>query len=97
MFIAPRKPMASINKGSEKENSAEVKIPYKDIMESKAPAGIIKKDKALPIFLDALKTSSVSTPVVSLRSSDSRLPKEGALTTFLSFFFRFGIQLTITS
>jgi len=95
MFMAPRKPRAPINKGSEKENSAEVKIPYKDIMESKAPEGIIKKDKALPIFLDAIKTSSVSTPVVSLRSFDSRFPKEGASTT-ISFFFRFGIQFTTT-
>ena len=92
MFIAPRKPRAPINKGSEKENSAEVKIPYKDMMESKAPEGIIKKDKALPIFLDALKTSSVSTPVVSLRSSNSRV-RAGASTT-ISFFFRLGIQLT---
>ena len=95
MFIAPRKSRAPINKGSEKENSAEVKILYKDMMESKAPEGIIKKDKALPIFFDVLKTSSVSTPVVSLRSSESRLPKEGASTT-ISFFFRFGIQLTTT-
>ena len=93
MFIAPRKPRAPINKGSENENSAEVEIPYKDRRESKAPAGIIKKDKTLLIFSDALKTSSVSKPVVSLRSSNSRFPRAGASTT-ISFFLRFGILLT---
>jgi hypothetical protein len=71
MFIAPRKPRAPINKGSANENSIEVKIPYKDRREIKAPTGSIKKDKALPIFCDALKTSSASTLVVSLRSSNS--------------------------
>jgi len=71
MFIAPRKPRATINKGSENENSIDVKIPYKDRREIKAPTGSIKKDKALPIFCDALKTSSASALVVSLRSSNS--------------------------
>lgn len=93
MFIAPRKPRAPMNRGSENENFAEIKIPYKDKKENKIPAGIIRKDKALLIFSDALKTSSVSTPVVSVISSGSRLPNAGASTTIF-FFFCFDIQLT---
>jgi len=89
--MAPKKPRALINRGSENENSAEIRIPYRDRSESKAPAGIIKKDKALPIFPEALKTSRVSLPVVSLISSCSRRATAGAETT-IGFFFRFGIR-----
>jgi hypothetical protein len=78
--------MLATNKGSEKENVIDVKIPNRDRRESKAPVGITIKDKNLPIFSDALKTSKVSTPVVSLKSSNSRLPKAGASTTIFLFF-----------
>jgi hypothetical protein len=87
------KPTLATKKGSEKENVTDVKIPNRDRKESKKPVESIKKDKNLPIFSDTLKTSKVSTPVVSLRSSNSRLPKAGASTTIF-LFFRFNTQHT---
>jgi hypothetical protein len=90
MFKTPTKPTLVTNKGSEKENVTDVKIPNRDKRESKAPVGIIKRDKSSLIFSDILKTSRISTPVVSLKSSDFRLPKAGASTTIF-LLFRFDI------
>jgi len=94
MFIAPRKPRAPMNKGLEDKNCAEVRMPYTESRESSAPITIIRLDKRLPIFADALKTSRVSTSVVSFRSSSSRCLKPGAATTISFLFFFFGISTT---
>jgi len=86
-----------MNRGLENKNCADVKMLYTEKRESKAPTAIIKLDKRLPILADALKTSSVSTPVVSLRSSSSRRLNARAGTTIGSFFllfFFFGISPT---
>jgi hypothetical protein len=97
MFIAPRKPMAQRKRGLENVNSIEVKMPYTEKKKSKAPTGIIKPDKRLPIFPDALNTSNASFPVVSFRSTGFSYLK-GASTTisfvFFLFLFFFGISTT---
>jgi len=87
--MTPRKPRAPMDRGSENKNCVEVRIPYKEKRESKAPTAIIKIDKSLPTFSDALKTSSASTLVVSSRSASFRRLKDGEATTisFLFFFF----------
>jgi len=88
MFMTPRKPMTPIDRGSENKNGVEVRMPYKEKRESKAPTAIIKLDKSLPTFSDALKTSSASTLVVSSRSASFRFLKDGEATT-ISFLFLF--------
>lgn len=97
MFIAPRKPMAPTKRGLENVNSMEVRMPYTERRESKAPTVIIKPDKRPPIFSDTSKTLSASTPVVSFRSAGF-LDLKGAGTTisfvFFLFLFFFGISPT---
>ncbi len=90
--MAPRKPRAPMDRGSENRNGVEVRMPYKEKRESKAPTAIIKIDKSLPSFSDALKTSSASTPVVSFRSASFRRLKDGEATTVSFLFLFFGIS-----
>jgi len=91
MFMTPRKPRAPIDRGSENKNGVEVRMPYKEKRESKAPTAIIKLDKSLPTFSDALKMSSASTLVVSSRSASFRFLRDVAATT-ISFLFFFDIS-----
>ncbi len=67
---------------------------YTEKKESEAPRTNIRPDKRLPIFVDILKRSLASAPVVSSRSFALSRLREGAATinAFLSLFF--GIWLT---
>ena len=83
-----------MKKGLENEPSAETRMAYTEKRESEAPTMIIKADKYLPIFMDALETSNASTPVVSLRRGSSFRSRSGGATTISFLLLFFGISPT---